>query len=120
MLSYKALKIVGLAPTFEHVDNEPINPVSETYPRVMPTGEARFSVRVRDEAKRVSGLSCPTGEANDQVISLTYHKSKPVVLIGAPILDDAENVSLLLPSGRLNADVLGRWSSRNDGRDPES
>jgi hypothetical protein len=43
-----------------------------------------------------------------------------VVLIGAPILDDAENVSLLLPSGRLNADVLGRWSSRNDGRDPES
>ena len=38
-------------------------------------------------------------ETNDQVISLSYEKSKPVVLIGAPILDDAENVSFHFPFG---------------------
>jgi hypothetical protein len=51
---YKALKDLGLRPTLEHVDNEPINPVSENYPRVMPTVEADFPARVRDEAKKVS------------------------------------------------------------------
>ena len=95
VLLYKALIVSGLEPTLEHVDHEPINPVSETYPRVVPTVEGDFPARVRDEAKRVSDLSYPMGETNDQVISLTYVKSKPVVLIGAPILDDAENVSIL-------------------------
>jgi len=54
---YKALKIVGLAPTLELVDKEPIYPVDDSYPRVMPTGEARFPVRVRDETKRVSNYA---------------------------------------------------------------
>jgi hypothetical protein len=54
VLLYKALKGLGLKPTLEHVDNEPINPVSETYPRVTPTVEADFPARVRDEAKKVS------------------------------------------------------------------
>jgi hypothetical protein len=52
---YKALKDLRLDPTLEHVDHEPINPVSETFPRVVPTVEADFPARVRDEAKRVSG-----------------------------------------------------------------
>jgi len=96
---YKALKIVGLVPTFELVDEEPIYPVDDSYPRVVPTGEARFPVRVRDEAKRVSDSTFLMDETNRQVISLTYHKSKPVVLIGAPVLDAAENVSHLYQHG---------------------
>jgi hypothetical protein len=112
---YKALKIVGLESTFEHVDEEPIYPVNDSYPRVSEsTGAPSYPVRVRDEAKRVSDLSYPMCEANDQVISLTYHKSKPVVLIGAPILDNAENVSFLCPYDDRDADVLGWRSSRND------
>jgi hypothetical protein len=55
VLLYKALNVLGLNPTLEHVDHEPINPVSETFPRVVPTVEADFPPRVRDEAKRVSG-----------------------------------------------------------------
>lgn len=43
-----------------------------------------------------------------------------MVLIGAPILDDAENVSSLCAYNNRDANVLGRWTSRNDGRDPES
>jgi hypothetical protein len=117
---YKALKIVGLAPTFEHVDNEPISPVSETYPRVMPTGEGRFPARVRDEAKKVSDHTYFKDETDVQVISLTDDKLKPVVLIGAPILDDAENVSFRFCYGDRDADLLGWRSSRDDGRDPES
>jgi hypothetical protein len=54
---YKALKDLHLVPTFEHVNDEPINPVPETYPKVKSTVGARFPVRVRDEAKRVSGRS---------------------------------------------------------------
>jgi hypothetical protein len=54
---YKAVKDLHLVPTFEHVNDEPINPVPETYPKVKSTSEARFPVRVRDEAKRVSGRS---------------------------------------------------------------
>jgi len=51
---YKAIKYIGLAPTFEHVNGGPINPVDDVYPRIEPTTNARFPVRVRDEAKRVS------------------------------------------------------------------
>jgi hypothetical protein len=54
VLLYKALNVLGLNPTLEHVDHEPINPVSDTYPRVTPTVEADFPARVRDEAKKVS------------------------------------------------------------------
>jgi hypothetical protein len=61
---YKALKDLGLRPTLEHVDNEPINPVSENYPRVMPTVEADFPARVRDEAKKVSDHTYFTDETN--------------------------------------------------------
>jgi len=61
---YKALKTVGLAPTFELVDNEPIDSVDDPYPRVMPIGEAKFPVRVRDEAKRVSDHTYLLDEAD--------------------------------------------------------
>ena len=51
---YKAIKCIGLAPTFKHVNGGSINPVDDFYPRIEPTFNARFPVRVRDEAaKRV-------------------------------------------------------------------
>jgi hypothetical protein len=128
VLLYKALKCLGLKPTLEHVDHEPINPVSESYPRVIPTVEADFPARVRDEAKKVSDHTYFIDETDVQVISLTYDKLKPVVLIGAPILDSAENVSFrstspphhLTTSPAWNADIPGWRTNRHDGRDPES
>ena len=62
---HKALKDLGLRPILEHVDHEPINPVSGTYPRVVPTVEADFPARVRDEAKRVSDHTYFVDETDD-------------------------------------------------------
>jgi hypothetical protein len=51
---------------------------------------------------------------NHQVVSLTYNDSRPTVLIGAPILDDAENVSSRFGS-TCDANAIGRRTSRDDG-----